>query len=1341
MRPGVRWAMGIGLALLGFGAVFALFYTAPLPLMPTEEGDRASVGIGAGSVVAAVVTAWSTWFATPRAETADTPVGTGRSEPALQAAPDDGAAAPAGPVVRMGDLPRRPVGFQPRDELVAELAASAADHRLAVVRTVTGTRGVGKTQLAAAYARRRIEDGWPVVAWINGETRGLLVSGLSELAAQLGVRDPGEDAETSARAALTWIGRAEEQCLLVIDNAVAPDEVAEWLPTAGRAEVVVTTTSRAFENLAPGGQVEVGVFSVGETLAFLRERTGLDDEEGARALGDELGRLPVALAQSAAVIKSEHIGYEGCLQRLRTMSVEQLLPAVPGERYPHRTAEVVLFSVQQAEAHDETGLARPLLDALALLSPSGVPGGLLRAVALRHGHDSGTAVERAVGRLVEASLANRMGADSIALHRLTRRVLRDRVRAAGALAETATVVGECLAEDLIALHEAWERKEEGGQLVGQVEALWSAVVPDLVGLPEPCITLLVDLRDWMARYLDMVGESARALEAAEETLLRSESRGEPRSAAVLQALRLLADIRHGNGRAEGAVSAFQRLLELTEETEGPDSPQVLTVRADLAEAHRSAGHFDVAVSMTERLVMDFERLAGPDHSHTLRARADLADVYAEAGRLTEAVAVSESLRERLMPGESVDPVRNAGELSRLADFYDSVGRASEGVDLLRRLLVERESGEGRDESETVWIRDRLADACLSAGLYDEALEVARQALDEAERLFGDAPAEIATVRATWAEALARQERYDEALREVRRAIDDLTAPNGPDHPDVLVARSRLVRTLHSASKYQQAYEEARQLLTDYERLLGTDSTATLRARRLYADVCADAGRHTEAVDLARRVLRDAERIHGEGHPWTLGRRIDLASELNGIRAHDEALALLRRTRSDIAHHLGRRHPLLFRLDEATAWVLLTANRNQEARDLRARVLRERIEQQGADAPSIPWLSAMVGQAELWLADYDSALARYQDALATVEQSHGPGHLHTIVMRRRLAAAYGSAQRVQEWLAATERTVEDFSRFYGDDHHWTLVARSEYADAVRRSGRRRQALHLRRALYPGYVRTLGPDHPYTVDLLRGLANDYRGVNRRIKALGVRRRILALEIARTGEDSSESLTAWRALGQASWSAGLVWRSAAVHRRVLERMLARFGPDHPEVLVQRWCVAGSLRATGRLRKALAAYRRVVVEHERIYGPDHVETLGARGGEAWALRLCGRVRKAVRAYTELVTDTARVHGADHIVTWQRRGLHAYAVLWSGHPGRALDLALRVHTDGVRVLGADHPDVRRLRRRLVLLALASGRLRTAWDVFGTRTPGHAAAAAGRPGPQGGGRDADRTRT
>ena len=242
---------------------------------------------------------------------------------------------------------------------------------------MTGMRGVGKTHLAAAYARAKLAERWRLVAWINAEDAGGVLAGLAAVAAGLGLGAGEGDAEAAGRAVRHRLEIDGDRCLLVFDNATDPAVLQPFIPAAGAARVIITSNQRSMANLGAG--VPVDVFSEPEALAFLAERTGSADAEGARAVAVELGYLPLALAQAAAVIADQHLDYGTYLDRLRGMPVGELLRPVEAGQYPRGVAAAVLLSLEGVRAGDDTGVCTAVMELLAVLSAAGVRRALVQA--------------------------------------------------------------------------------------------------------------------------------------------------------------------------------------------------------------------------------------------------------------------------------------------------------------------------------------------------------------------------------------------------------------------------------------------------------------------------------------------------------------------------------------------------------------------------------------------------------------------------------------------------------------------------------------------------------------------------------------------------------------------------------------------------------------------------------------------------------------------------------------------------------------------------------------------------------------------------------------------------
>src|SRR5262249_55026569 len=148
---------------------------------------------------------------------------------------------------------------------------------------------------------------------------------------------------------------------------------------AGQCRVIITSNQQAVASLGAG--VPVDVFTEPEALTFLAARTGQTDAAGIEELAAELGFLPLALAQAAAVIASQDLSYGTYLDRLRRLPAADLLAAEEAGDYPRGVAAAVLLSLDGVRAGEDGRACRAVMDLLAVLSPAGTRRSLIHAAS------------------------------------------------------------------------------------------------------------------------------------------------------------------------------------------------------------------------------------------------------------------------------------------------------------------------------------------------------------------------------------------------------------------------------------------------------------------------------------------------------------------------------------------------------------------------------------------------------------------------------------------------------------------------------------------------------------------------------------------------------------------------------------------------------------------------------------------------------------------------------------------------------------------------------------------------------------------------------------------------
>ncbi|MEU5258204.1 tetratricopeptide repeat protein [Amycolatopsis sp. NPDC021455] len=713
--------------------------------------------------------------------------------------------------VVVGLIPHEPPNFQPPWQ-VETLAGLSGE--ICVVCAVTGQRGVGKTQVAAAYARRRVRDGW-LVAWISAESADLLQAGMTQLADRLGLRSPEDDADTTVARVRDYLQTRRAPALLVFDNLAAPDAVKPHLPAAGAVQVVITSTDRGTERV--GRAVPVDVFTEETALNFLQEATGIDDIDGARQVAHELGFLPLALTQAAPRIRIAR-SYASYLAQFRRFPVDQYLIRRDGDSYPLGVATVILMALESFYSAESTTDSE-LLDGLAVLSPDGVSREILAV------EQEASSVDEALARLHNASVVELAGPgeQAVIMHRLVQRVVRDRCRTTGSYKRVMLREAERLDQLTFDTTYSWAWRSEGDELVRQIEALW-----DNVDKSEniEVVAEILELRIWAFKHLAVTALLARAIPLAEAVYNDARS--------VL----------------------------------GEDHLHSLTSANELAFAYRSAGRLDKAIALYEQNFADIRRVLGEDDPITLISANNLAFAYESAWRLDEAIPLLEQTladRRRVLGEDHPDTLSSA---NNLAGAYTSAERLDEAIPLLERTLADRRRVLGEDHPNTLTSANNLAGAYESTGYLDEAISIYRKVLADRRRVLGEDHPDTLTSANNLAGVYRSKGRPGEAISLFEKTFADIRRVLGDEHPKTLTSANNLAMSYQSVGRLDEAVSLLGRTLADRRRVLGEDHPDTLTSANNLAAAYRSAGRLDRAILLYEQTLANAGRVLGEDHPLT-----------------------------------------------------------------------------------------------------------------------------------------------------------------------------------------------------------------------------------------------------------------------------------------------------------------------------------------------------------------------------------------------------------------------------------------------------------------------------------------
>jgi tetratricopeptide (TPR) repeat protein len=258
-----------------------------------------------------------------------------------------------------GGVPLTPVAdFSGRVEELQQLERALVEHRTVCV-VATGIGGIGKTSLARQFVATRAAVCFPNgTTWLDA-TR--LTQDLDRVCRRFGW---SEQRELAAHESVAWLARAlhDRSFLLIVDNVSGEVERDHIPRPGGRCRTLVTSRERALHGDLDAVRLELGVWSVAESLAYLRARC-----ERVREFADSeltplvtfVGNLPLGVKLLASLlIKRLSLTPSAALEQLRAQ------PVTVFEKYRGQNPGLVATFQTTYETLDEPG--RRVLQAMAV---------------------------------------------------------------------------------------------------------------------------------------------------------------------------------------------------------------------------------------------------------------------------------------------------------------------------------------------------------------------------------------------------------------------------------------------------------------------------------------------------------------------------------------------------------------------------------------------------------------------------------------------------------------------------------------------------------------------------------------------------------------------------------------------------------------------------------------------------------------------------------------------------------------------------------------------------------------------------------------------------------------
>lgn len=713
------------------------------------------------------------------------------------------------------------------------------DQSYSQIQVLCGMGGVGKTQIAIQYAWTYFcKDIYQTVLWVTSDTESTLSAEFSNLASQLGLTVYGATESDNISVVKGWL-REHDDWLLVFDNADTPKLIKRYIPANSRGNILITSRATKFVCCNVKKPLVIDVFSTGEALNFLFQRTGQPRTEStilaATALSQELGELPLALEQASAYMVETTFSFSHYLEIYRIKGISHLNKAKEETgNYPLSVLNTWTLNFEAVKA--ENPASADLLELSAFLAPEDIPYTLLIAGGPYFAHALGerlhpkntshialtaATLSELLMPLNRYSLVHWNRKDEVySLHRLVQAVIRSNL--------TPEATEQWIAQAIIAIEHTYPDLEFESWSQYALLLPHSLKVMEFSQLQAFQSAALGTVLNRAGAYLEVQGRYEEAEPLLTESLeLHKLCLGE-HHVEVAASSNNLALLYGHQGRYQAADKLYLQALKIQQQQLGEADLAVATTLSNQAELYCYQARYTAAEALYQKVLAIQTHQLGEEHATVMTNLNNLATIYNNQGRYLEAGPLYEkalAIGKELFGEEHPEVARS---FHNLAGMYHNKGQYEKARPHYHNALRIRQKVFGEEHPDVAVCLYNLGN-CYSDQAWDfEAEGCYHKALEIFERNFDESHPNIARVINSLGTLAYNQGLYDKAEALYLKSLGLFRRIFSGHHIDIAVGLENLATLYDVQEKHYLAQHLYRKALEANTVLLGEHHRITQR---------------------------------------------------------------------------------------------------------------------------------------------------------------------------------------------------------------------------------------------------------------------------------------------------------------------------------------------------------------------------------------------------------------------------------------------------------------------------------------------------------------------------------